>query len=162
PAEIARLRAAGFTTVALTPRGDVELGELGSLRPRPERIALVIGGEAGIGDPVLRASGLPGPLPMAAGAGPPDPPAPAPPPRRRARHRAPRLAPAVLTSARRDAPYCCHDRAVGPELQPAVARRSPVLRVTLGARAELHAGRRRSEQAHAVPLAVEFLVDMAP
>jgi tRNA G18 (ribose-2'-O)-methylase SpoU len=59
PVEIARLRAAGFTIVALTPRGDVELGALGSLRPLPERVALVIGGEStGIGAEVLRASDL--------------------------------------------------------------------------------------------------------
>jgi tRNA G18 (ribose-2'-O)-methylase SpoU len=58
PGEIERLRAAGFTTVALTPRGEVELGELGSLRPRPERVALVIGGESGIGDALLRAADL--------------------------------------------------------------------------------------------------------
>ena len=59
PAEIVRLRAAGFTIVALTPRGDVELGALGSLRPLPGRVALVIGGEStGIGAEVLRASDL--------------------------------------------------------------------------------------------------------
>jgi len=58
PAEIARLRAAGFITVALTPRGDVEFGELGSLRPQPERVALVIGGESGIGAAVLAAVDL--------------------------------------------------------------------------------------------------------
>jgi len=59
PGELARLQAAGFTIVALTPRGDVELGELGSARPLPERVALVIGSEStGVGDAVLRAADL--------------------------------------------------------------------------------------------------------
>src|SRR5262249_7191785 len=46
PAELTHLRAAGFGIVALTPRGEVELGELGSARPVPENVALVIGGES--------------------------------------------------------------------------------------------------------------------
>ncbi len=59
PGELARLRAAGFTIVALTPRGDVEFGELRSVRPLPARFTLVVGSESkGIGDAALRAADL--------------------------------------------------------------------------------------------------------
>jgi len=45
PEALARLRGAGFTVVALTPDGGADIGELGTSRPVPERVALLLGSE---------------------------------------------------------------------------------------------------------------------
>ncbi len=45
PGALEAVRAAGFTIVALAPDGGVDLDELGSARPLPERVALVVGAE---------------------------------------------------------------------------------------------------------------------
>jgi tRNA G18 (ribose-2'-O)-methylase SpoU len=45
PEALARLRGHGFTVVALTPDGGADIGELGTSRPVPERVALLLGAE---------------------------------------------------------------------------------------------------------------------
>ena len=45
PEALARLRGHGFTVVALTPDGGADIGELGTSRPVPERVALLLGSE---------------------------------------------------------------------------------------------------------------------
>src|SRR2546427_8957697 len=45
PEALARLRGHGFTVVALTPDGGADIGELGTNRPVPERVALLLGSE---------------------------------------------------------------------------------------------------------------------
>lgn len=58
PEAYATLRGAGFTTLAMTPRGDVgavELESFGTTHPAPERVALVVGAEGpGLSDGALR------------------------------------------------------------------------------------------------------------
>jgi tRNA G18 (ribose-2'-O)-methylase SpoU len=55
PGSLARLRDAGWETVALTPSGDVDLDEL--LLRTPDRVALLLGAEGpGLTDPVLAAA----------------------------------------------------------------------------------------------------------
>jgi tRNA G18 (ribose-2'-O)-methylase SpoU len=50
PDELARLRDAGFTVIALTPDGETDVAELGVTRPVPTRFALVLGAEGeGVG-----------------------------------------------------------------------------------------------------------------
>ena len=56
PADIDRLRAHGFTLVALTPDGDVDVAELGTSRPVPERVALLLGAEGEGVSPAARAA----------------------------------------------------------------------------------------------------------
>ena len=49
PGDLATLRDAGYTILALTPRADaVDITEFGSTRPKPARVALLLGAE-GIG-----------------------------------------------------------------------------------------------------------------
>jgi tRNA G18 (ribose-2'-O)-methylase SpoU len=45
PEALARLRDHGFVVVALTPDGGADIGELGTRRPVPERVALLLGAE---------------------------------------------------------------------------------------------------------------------
>ena len=45
PGALALLRERGFTVVALAPDGGVEIGEFGTSRPVPERVALLLGAE---------------------------------------------------------------------------------------------------------------------
>jgi tRNA G18 (ribose-2'-O)-methylase SpoU len=69
PAGLARLRAAGFTLLALTPRPDaVDVEELGTRRPVPERVALLVGNEGdGLSSAAVAAADLTLAIPMAAG-----------------------------------------------------------------------------------------------
>jgi tRNA G18 (ribose-2'-O)-methylase SpoU len=53
PDELGRLRDAGFTVIALTPDGSIDVAELGVTRPVPARFALVLGAE---GDGVSEAA----------------------------------------------------------------------------------------------------------
>jgi tRNA G18 (ribose-2'-O)-methylase SpoU len=63
------LGAAGFTRLALTPHGtDAELRELGRTRPRPERVALLLGAEGeGLGPDSLARADLRVRIPLAPG-----------------------------------------------------------------------------------------------
>src|SRR5213593_2748440 len=45
PGALARLRERGFTIVALTPDGGADIADLGTSRPVPERVALLLGAE---------------------------------------------------------------------------------------------------------------------
>ena len=45
PGVLTRVRAAGFTIAALTPRGPSETLEIFAARPRPDRVALIVGTE---------------------------------------------------------------------------------------------------------------------
>jgi len=45
PEALARVRGHGFTVVALSPDGGADIGELGTSRPVPERVALPLGAE---------------------------------------------------------------------------------------------------------------------
>lgn len=45
PAGLARLREAGYTVIALTPAGAVDIADLGAAQPAPERAALLLGAE---------------------------------------------------------------------------------------------------------------------
>ena len=56
PGALARLREHGFTIVALTPDGDVDVAELGTSRPVPERVALLLGAEGESVSPAARAA----------------------------------------------------------------------------------------------------------
>src|SRR5437867_880927 len=56
PGALARLREHGFTIVALTPDGDVDVAELGTSRPVPERVALLLGAEGEGVSPAARAA----------------------------------------------------------------------------------------------------------
>jgi tRNA G18 (ribose-2'-O)-methylase SpoU len=60
PAALARLRAAGLTRVALTPRPDaVDVTALGATQPVPSRLALLVGAEGpGLGPEALAAADL--------------------------------------------------------------------------------------------------------
>ena len=67
PRDLGRLRAAGYTIAALTPRADaVAIGELGTVRPLPDRLALLLGTEGrGLSDEALGAAHLLVRIPMA-------------------------------------------------------------------------------------------------
>jgi tRNA G18 (ribose-2'-O)-methylase SpoU len=66
PAELVRLRAAGFTLVALTP--GPEAGDLAALRTRPARVALLVGSEGtGLDEATRAAADLCVRIPMAPG-----------------------------------------------------------------------------------------------
>lgn len=56
PAVLSRVRAAGFTIVALTPREPSESLEAFASRPRPARLALVVGSEGGGLTPAVEAT----------------------------------------------------------------------------------------------------------
>ena len=67
PRDLGRLRDAGYTIVALTPRADaVAIGEVGRTRPLPERPALLLGTEGrGLSEDALAAADLQVRIPMA-------------------------------------------------------------------------------------------------
>jgi tRNA G18 (ribose-2'-O)-methylase SpoU len=67
PRDLERLRAAGYTVVALTPRAEaVDLGDLGDGRPLPARVALLLGTEGrGLSAEALAAADLQVRIPMA-------------------------------------------------------------------------------------------------
>jgi len=67
PRDLERLRAAGYASLALTPRADaVDIRALGVERPRPTRPALLLGTEArGLSDGALAAADLQVRIPMA-------------------------------------------------------------------------------------------------
>jgi tRNA G18 (ribose-2'-O)-methylase SpoU len=66
PAALDRLRDAGFTVIALTPDGGVDIGEIE--RPLPERIALLLGAEGeGLSAGARAAADLEVAIPMATG-----------------------------------------------------------------------------------------------
>ena len=67
PRDLERLRDAGYTVVALTPRADaVSLDELGEGRPLPARLALLLGTEGrGLSAEALAAADLQVRIPMA-------------------------------------------------------------------------------------------------
>ena len=56
PGALARLREHGFTVVALTPDGDLDVADLGTSRPVPERVALLLGAEGEGVSPAARAA----------------------------------------------------------------------------------------------------------
>ena len=56
PEALARLRQRGFTVVALTPDGSADIDELGTRRPVPERVALLVGAEGEGLSPATRAA----------------------------------------------------------------------------------------------------------
>ena len=66
---LALIRAAGYTIVALTPdAAALDLRQIGVARPRPERIALLVGSEGGgLGDAARAAADLAARIPMAPG-----------------------------------------------------------------------------------------------
>ena len=67
PRDLGRLRDAGYTVLALTPRADaVDIGELGAGRPLPARLALLLGTEGrGLSAEALAAADLLVRIPMA-------------------------------------------------------------------------------------------------
>ena len=67
PRDLKRLRAAGFTVLALTPQAEaVDIGELGAGRPLPARVALLLGTEGrGLSAEALAAADLQIRIPMA-------------------------------------------------------------------------------------------------
>ena len=67
PRDLERLRDAGYTVLALTPRADaVDIGELGAGRPLPARLALLLGTEGrGLSAEALAAADLQVRIPMA-------------------------------------------------------------------------------------------------
>jgi tRNA G18 (ribose-2'-O)-methylase SpoU len=67
PRDLGRLRAAGYTILALTPRADaVNIRAIGVERPRPARLALLLGTEGrGLSDDALAAADLQVRIPMA-------------------------------------------------------------------------------------------------
>ena len=68
PAGLGRLRDAGFTLLALTPDGDVDIAEFGAARPVPERVALVLGTEGdGLSPGARAAADLEVAIPLAPG-----------------------------------------------------------------------------------------------
>lgn len=68
PEELDRLRDAGFTVIALTPDGGIDVAEFGVTRPVPTRVALVLGAEGdGVGEATRAAAHLAVAIRMAAG-----------------------------------------------------------------------------------------------
>ena len=67
--DLRRLREAGYAVIALTPRGAVvDIAELGTTRPVPERVALLLGAEgAGLTASARGAADLEARIPMAPG-----------------------------------------------------------------------------------------------
>jgi tRNA G18 (ribose-2'-O)-methylase SpoU len=67
PNDLERLRAAGYTVLALTPREDaMDIAELGAGRPLPARLALLLGTEGrGLSADALAAADLQVRIPMA-------------------------------------------------------------------------------------------------
>jgi len=67
PRDLERLRGAGYTVLALTPRAEaVDIGELGDRRPLPARLALLLGTEGrGLSAEALAAADLQVRIPMA-------------------------------------------------------------------------------------------------
>jgi len=67
PRDLERLRDAGYTVLALTPRAEaVDIGELGDGRPLPARLALLLGTEGrGLSAEALAAADLQVRIPMA-------------------------------------------------------------------------------------------------
>jgi len=67
PRDLERLRDAGYTVLALTPRAEaVDIGELGAGRPLPARVALLVGTEGrGLSAEALAAADLQVRIPMA-------------------------------------------------------------------------------------------------
>ena len=67
PRDLERLREAGYTVLALTPRAEaVDIGELGDRRPLPARLALLLGTEGrGLSVEALAAADLQIRIPMA-------------------------------------------------------------------------------------------------
>jgi tRNA G18 (ribose-2'-O)-methylase SpoU len=67
PRDLERLRDAGYTVLALTPRAEaVDIGELGDRRPLPARLALLLGTEGrGLSAEALAAADLQLRIPMA-------------------------------------------------------------------------------------------------
>jgi tRNA G18 (ribose-2'-O)-methylase SpoU len=67
PRDLDRLRDAGYTVLALTPRAEaVDIGELGAGRPLPARLALLLGTEGrGLSEEALAAADLQVRIPMA-------------------------------------------------------------------------------------------------
>jgi tRNA G18 (ribose-2'-O)-methylase SpoU len=67
PRDLQRLRDAGYTVLALTPRAEaVDIGELGDRRPLPARLALLLGTEGrGLSAEALAAADLQVRIPMA-------------------------------------------------------------------------------------------------
>ena len=67
PRDLERLRAAGYTVLALTPREDaMDIAELGAGRPLPARLALLLGTEGrGLSADALAAADLQVRIPMA-------------------------------------------------------------------------------------------------
>jgi tRNA G18 (ribose-2'-O)-methylase SpoU len=67
PRDLQRLRDAGYTGLALTPRAEaVDIGELGDRRPLPARLALLLGTEGrGLSAEALAAADLQVRIPMA-------------------------------------------------------------------------------------------------
>ena len=67
PRDLERLRDAGYTVLALTPRAEaVDIGELGDRRPLPARLALLLGTEGrGLSAEALAAADLQVRIPMA-------------------------------------------------------------------------------------------------
>jgi len=66
PRDLGRLRGAGYTVLALTPRAEaVEISALGTRRPRPARVALLLGTEGrGLSADALAAADLQVRIPM--------------------------------------------------------------------------------------------------
>ncbi|HET7874666.1 MAG TPA: RNA methyltransferase [Methylomirabilota bacterium] len=69
PRGLARLRQAGYTVWALTPRGAADLADFGTWRPVPERVALLLGAEGkGLSDAARGEADLEVRIPMVPGA----------------------------------------------------------------------------------------------
>jgi tRNA G18 (ribose-2'-O)-methylase SpoU len=67
PRDLKRLRAAGYTLLALTPRAAArDIGALPALVPPPARVALMLGTEGrGLSDDALAAADIQARIPMA-------------------------------------------------------------------------------------------------
>ncbi len=69
PAGLGRLREAGYTLLALTPGGAMDIADLGRRRPIPTRVALLVGSEGtGLSATALAAADLTARIAMAPGA----------------------------------------------------------------------------------------------
>src|SRR5207247_827603 len=68
PADLARLRAAGFTLIALTPTASDDIAAFGRTRALPSRTALLVGGEGeGLSRAARAAADVAVRIPMAPG-----------------------------------------------------------------------------------------------